>query len=163
MGFKNYPLPTQFDGGKFAARYKLDPMRGDFSVSDGMLHVVDTVPDDPPIFDPPDLVPQRALDLADLKTKIDLVATTPAIPQPLKDVLIALKKILAIVLLFAATAWSAEPAKEPTEQEIRLRFALAQEMIARRQLEVQALIREAAELAGQIEQIEKKKTQEKKQ
>jgi len=54
---KRYFLIANFDGGKFGARYGLDPMAGKFFVdSDGMLVVPDGLPDDPPIqetTDPP--------------------------------------------------------------------------------------------------------------
>ena len=50
---KIYQIPINFDGAKFADRYGLNPMT-DFW-SDGInLHVPDGLPDDPPIFDPPD-------------------------------------------------------------------------------------------------------------
>lgn len=69
------------------------------------------------------------------------------------------KSIMITVLLLsvASAAWAAEPAKIPDERELKLRYTLAQEMIARRQLEIQALGREAADLARQIQAIEKKK------
>ena len=54
---KIYPKPTAFDGAKFAARYGLNAIRGDFwDDGNGFLHVPDGLPDDPPIFDPPDPV-----------------------------------------------------------------------------------------------------------
>ena len=51
---KNYPEPQQFDGGKFAARYNLNPVTKDFFIADGRIHVPDNLPDDPPIFEAPD-------------------------------------------------------------------------------------------------------------
>ena len=47
-------IPSSFDGTKFSARYSLQPH--DFYVIDGLLFLRDsvTIPDDPPIFDPPD-------------------------------------------------------------------------------------------------------------
>lgn len=50
-------MPADFDGAKFALRYGLDPFaRPPQFYSDGMglLWVPDGLPDDPPIFDPPD-------------------------------------------------------------------------------------------------------------
>ena len=52
---KIYPVPFNFSGSKFAARYGLSTTDGSFFVGgDGLLHVPDGLPDDPPIFDPPD-------------------------------------------------------------------------------------------------------------
>lgn len=51
---KTHILPAQFDGAKFAARYSLNSLVGDFFVDgDNLLHYPDLVPDEP-IFDPPD-------------------------------------------------------------------------------------------------------------
>jgi hypothetical protein len=47
---KRYALIADFSGAKFAARYGLNPIAGDFFVDgDGMLVVPDNLPDDPPI------------------------------------------------------------------------------------------------------------------
>lgn len=54
---KIYPVPFNFSGSKFAARYGLSTTDGSFFVGgDGLLHVPDNLPDDPPIFDAPDPV-----------------------------------------------------------------------------------------------------------
>lgn len=58
---------------------------------------------------------------------------------------------------FAAAPAKVEAAKKLSEVEIRTRLALAQEMIARRSLEIREIQREAADLARQLEEIEKKK------
>ncbi len=50
---KNYPVPAAFDGAKFARRYGLNVMT-DFWISGDRLFVPDGLPDDPPIFEPPD-------------------------------------------------------------------------------------------------------------
>ncbi len=51
---KKFPKPAQFDGAKFAARYGLDAIAGDFFVDgEGMLNVPDSVPDNP-VFEAPD-------------------------------------------------------------------------------------------------------------
>jgi len=50
---KTYLIPTLFDGAKFALRYDLNSTR-DFWVSGGYIFVPDNLPDDPPIFEPPD-------------------------------------------------------------------------------------------------------------
>lgn len=51
---KKYPLPAQFSGTKFAARYGISSLAGDFW-SDGVwIYVPDNLPDDPPIFEAPD-------------------------------------------------------------------------------------------------------------
>lgn len=52
-------MPKEFDGAKFAARYKLDA-RGDFWSDGKLLYVPDNLPDDPPIFELPD-PPQPSL------------------------------------------------------------------------------------------------------
>lgn len=57
-----YPKPEQFDGGKFAVRYGLNPRandfwddgRGNIVLRDGLI-----LPDDPPIFEAPDPRPIR--------------------------------------------------------------------------------------------------------
>lgn len=47
---KQYALIANFDGAKFATRYGLSALRGDFFVdSTGLLNVPDNLPDDPPI------------------------------------------------------------------------------------------------------------------
>lgn len=47
---KRYPLIANFDAGKFATRYSLDPLGGAFYIdTDGTLVVPDNLPDDPPI------------------------------------------------------------------------------------------------------------------
>ena len=52
---KVYTLPLIWDAGKFATRYGLNPIRGDFYVDgDGRLVVFPVLPDNPPIFDAPD-------------------------------------------------------------------------------------------------------------
>ena len=52
---KVYPISgIPFDGGKFAVRYNLNAFRGDFWVAEGFIHVPDGLPNDPPIFEPPD-------------------------------------------------------------------------------------------------------------
>jgi len=54
---KTYPAPASFDGAKFAARYGLvlSLSAPAFWIdADNLIHVPDGLPDDPPIFDPPD-------------------------------------------------------------------------------------------------------------
>ncbi len=51
---KTYPMPKDFSGTKFAARYGLDPLKPDFWSDGKLLYVPDNLPDDPPIFEPPD-------------------------------------------------------------------------------------------------------------
>ena len=52
---KIYDLPLVWDAAKFAARYGLDAIHGEFYVNgEGKLAVFPNLPDDPPIFDPPD-------------------------------------------------------------------------------------------------------------
>lgn len=72
---RRYPVTAgQFDGAKFVARYKLNPL-GDFWAvqENGQTFIVIrdgvVIPDDPPIFDPPDSpqVVQRNIE----KTRID--------------------------------------------------------------------------------------------
>lgn len=50
---KSYPKPKEFSGSKFALRYGLDPMK-DFWADEKFIYVPDNLPDDPPIFEPPD-------------------------------------------------------------------------------------------------------------
>jgi len=52
---KTYPMPNVFDGAKFAVRYGLSAIHGDFWSDGVLLHVPDGLPDDPPIFEAPDL------------------------------------------------------------------------------------------------------------
>lgn len=58
-----YTPPIDWDAKKFATRYGLNPFTNDFYVNnDGELVVTVVLPDDPPIFDPPDpfvLVPSN--------------------------------------------------------------------------------------------------------
>lgn len=76
---KQYPMPKEFDGGKFASRYGLSTLRGDFW-SDGIwLYVPDNLPDDPPIFEPPDPLGPG------LKDKLDAVKTLPELIKVLKE------------------------------------------------------------------------------
>jgi len=51
---KTYPMPINFDGAKFATRYGLNALAGDFWSDGESLHVPDGLPDDPPIFEAPD-------------------------------------------------------------------------------------------------------------
>ncbi len=51
---KTYPMPKDFSGTKFAARYGLDPLKPDFWSDGKLLYVPNTLPDDPPIFESPD-------------------------------------------------------------------------------------------------------------
>jgi hypothetical protein len=52
---KAYPFnPKMFSGKKFAERYGLDPLN-DFWSDGVLLYVPDNLPDDPPIFEAPDL------------------------------------------------------------------------------------------------------------
>jgi hypothetical protein len=54
---KTYPMPANFDGAKFAARYGLNALARDFWCDGLNLHVPDNLPDDPPIFEAPDSRP----------------------------------------------------------------------------------------------------------
>ena len=60
---KKYPMPKQFSGSKFAARYNLSATLPAEFWSDGQfLYVPDSLPDDPPIFEAPDPpIPQGVL------------------------------------------------------------------------------------------------------
>ena len=53
---KSWIVIGDFDGEKFAARYGLDAVNGDFSMNGNVLTVIPDhlVTDDPPIFEPPD-------------------------------------------------------------------------------------------------------------
>lgn len=53
---KTYPMPAQFDGDKFADRYHLNTLQGDFFSDGTLLHVPDNLPDDPPIFEGPNAI-----------------------------------------------------------------------------------------------------------
>jgi len=55
---KSWIVTGDFDGEKFAARYGLDAVNGDFSMNGNVLTVKPDhlVTDDPPIFEPPDLL-----------------------------------------------------------------------------------------------------------
>ena len=72
-------MPKDFDGGKFAKRYGLDALKGDFSIAYDMLIVKDEtkITDDPPIFeapDPPKLeIKQRLDNVKDLKELIAIL------------------------------------------------------------------------------------------
>ena len=77
---KVYPKPAQFDGHKFELRYGLSAIQGDFyDDGEGFLHVLKTLSDDPPIFEPPD--PPRPT----IISQID--ALPGAVSIALKDVL----------------------------------------------------------------------------
>ena len=69
---KTYPMPTNFDGAKFALRYGLSLVKipPDFWSSSGLLYVPDNLPDDPPIFEAPDPIipPPAGLYLHAMKT-----------------------------------------------------------------------------------------------
>lgn len=73
---KKYPVIANFDGAKFAARYGLSSMRGEFFIdADGQLNVPDTLPDTPPVqevCDPPK--PPIAARLDSVKALPDLIA-----------------------------------------------------------------------------------------
>jgi len=71
-----YPInPPPFDGGKFSTRYSLNSARGDFwaevLAGQSTLFIKDgiTLPDNPPIFDPPD--PPEIIKRTDAKTIYD--------------------------------------------------------------------------------------------
>lgn len=52
---KTYPAPASMDGKKFATRYGLSLYPPSFWIdAQGLIHVPDGLPDDPPIFDLPD-------------------------------------------------------------------------------------------------------------
>jgi hypothetical protein len=71
---RSYPMPEEFDGVKFATRYGLDPESGAFWSDGKQLFVPDTLPDDPPIFEPPDPPqPRIALRLEAVKNLSDLI------------------------------------------------------------------------------------------
>ena len=55
MASKRFPIQP-FSGRKFAARYGLDPLHPDFWADEQFLYLRDglILPDDPPIFEPPD-------------------------------------------------------------------------------------------------------------
>jgi len=76
---KTYKIPAAFDGGKFAARYGLNAFRGDFWVIEDNIFVPDNLPDDPPIFDPPD--PPKP----GLASRLDAVKNLPDLIQLLKE------------------------------------------------------------------------------
>ena len=50
---KSYPMPANFDGAKFAARYGLNALSRDFYIEAGSLFVPDSLPDSP-VFEAPD-------------------------------------------------------------------------------------------------------------
>jgi hypothetical protein len=75
---KTYRLPPQFDGAKFALRYGLDSL-SDFWSDGEFLHVPDNLPDDPPIFEPPD-PPKEAI-----AVRLDRVQTLPELIELLKE------------------------------------------------------------------------------
>jgi hypothetical protein len=70
--------------------------------------------------------------------------------------------LLALVLLSVGRALGADVTKEVSEQELRLKVALAEEMIARRESEIRELRQLSAELMRQIEELDKKKGAESK-
>jgi hypothetical protein len=76
---KQINLPAQFDGAKFATRYGLSSMNGDFFVRDGILFFPSTLPDVPVLEAPTPKVP--------LKDRI--AGMTPnQVAQNLKDILL---------------------------------------------------------------------------
>ena len=87
MAFKQYPMPTVFSSIKFAARYGLSAINGDFFVDGkGMLNVPDNLRDDPPIFELPD-PPQPSI-----TSDIDNLLLPPNFSASLKAVLKRLAK-----------------------------------------------------------------------
>jgi len=113
MAQKKYPMPDNFSGRKFAARYGLDTMGNDFWSDGVFLYVPDNLPDDPPIFEHPDpLPPQRRIligpaigsegDVPDLYGRFDaaLVAAInqPGTPTPaqLKEIFSALRVLIRV-------------------------------------------------------------------
>lgn len=72
---KSYPMPAQFDGAKFAARYGLDPFKKEFWSDSTNLYVPDNLPDDPPIFEAPDVVIKKTIEqrLADIEADITVL------------------------------------------------------------------------------------------
>jgi hypothetical protein len=80
---KSYPMPKDFSGRKFAARYGLDTLNGDFWADDQFLYIRDgiTLPDDPPIFETPD-PPKPATSV-----RLDGVTDLPSLIIILKEVL----------------------------------------------------------------------------
>ena len=68
---KSYPLIANFDGAKFASRYGLNGIRGDFYASNGRLFLQDNIilPDDPPVQEATDPGPTKREILRSLPTK----------------------------------------------------------------------------------------------
>lgn len=50
---KQIKLTEPFDGAKFAQRYGLDAIEGEFFIRDGVLYYPDDLPDEP-VLEPPD-------------------------------------------------------------------------------------------------------------
>lgn len=78
---KSYPMPVQFDGAKFAARYSLNSLK-DFWSDGQFIYVPDNLPDDPPIFEAPNAPGPT------LVSKVQALT----VAQNLKDVLLELAK-----------------------------------------------------------------------
>jgi hypothetical protein len=77
---RTYTLPSIWDARKFALRYGLNSLGNDFYVnSEGKLVVFPTLPDDPPVFEPPDPLGPG------LKDKLDAVKTLPELIKVLKE------------------------------------------------------------------------------
>jgi len=76
---KRYPMPVPFSGAKFASRYELSSLKGDFWSDGEFLYVPDNLPDDPPIFEAPD--PPKP----NVKTRLDAVKTLPELIALLKE------------------------------------------------------------------------------
>jgi len=75
---KQYPKPSEFDGHKFAVRYGLDGLY-DFWADQTTLYLRDglILPDDPPIFEPPDPptpTEKELLELRLVKIEADIVS-----------------------------------------------------------------------------------------
>lgn len=71
-------MPLLFDGAKFAERYGLKTP-GDFWSDGTLLFVPEGLPDDPPIFEPPD--PPKP----GLASRLDAVKNLPDLIQLLKE------------------------------------------------------------------------------
>ena len=76
---KSYPLIARFDGAKFASRYGLSGIRGDFYASDGQLFIQEglVLSDDPPI--------QETIDSG--PTKREILRSTPTKPVTVQDLI----------------------------------------------------------------------------
>lgn len=77
-GMTEYPLPANFDGGKFAKRYGLDTLKQEFWSDGTFLYVPSNLPDNPPIFEPCDAKP-------DVKAQLDAVKSLPDLIAILKN------------------------------------------------------------------------------